>query len=113
MACNINEQIMPYVEKLKKSEFGVKYGACLNIIETNLNDITSSFSHQLTSRFLKLTPTEVRIAGLIRCGHKTKEIAEILSLSYTTVQFHRGNIRKKLGIRSQKTNLLTYLLSRP
>jgi PAS domain S-box-containing protein len=111
MVSNVNEQIMPYLEKLKRSELAVKYDACLNIIESNLNDITSSFSHKLTSRYLKLTPTEIRIASLIKHGNDTKEIAEILSLSYTTIQFHRRNIRNKLGIRNQKTNLRTHLLS--
>ena len=38
------------------------------------------------------------------------EIAEILNLSQSAVNFHRQNLRTKLGLRGQETSLRTYLL---
>lgn len=47
-----------------------------------------------------LTAREVEIVRLIAQGSKTREVAETLHLSPHTVNTHRKNIFKKLGIRS-------------
>ncbi|WP_292593520.1 helix-turn-helix transcriptional regulator, partial [Mesotoga sp. UBA5825] len=58
-----------------------------------------------------LTSREIQIAEFIREGKTSKEIAEILSVTKKTVDFHRANIRKKLPIKDNKVNLRSYLLS--
>jgi DNA-binding NarL/FixJ family response regulator len=45
-----------------------------------------------------LTPTERRILKLIANGRSSKEIGEDLSIHYRTVENHRTNICKKLGV---------------
>jgi len=45
-----------------------------------------------------LTDRENEIVDLIVKGHSSKEIADILGISKWTVDSHRTNIRKKLGV---------------
>jgi DNA-binding CsgD family transcriptional regulator/putative methionine-R-sulfoxide reductase with GAF domain len=110
---NIKELVLPYLEKLKKSNLDLKHTIYLNILETNLNSIVSPFAHKLSSKLLSLTPTEIQVANLLKYGSSTKEVADVLNLSSQTIEFHRKNIRKKLGIQNKKTNLRTYLTSLP
>ena len=37
---------------------------------------------------------------LIAAGYRTREIAEQLSLSHKTIEKHRSNLMRKLGLRS-------------
>ena len=108
---NVNELVVPYLERLKSNELDAKGRACVSILESNLNDIVSSFTRKLSSKYLGLTPTEIQIANLVKQGRTTKEIAEILNSSDRTVEFHRKNIRKKIGIVNRKVNLRSHLLT--
>jgi PAS domain S-box-containing protein len=108
---NMNELIKPYLEKLKKGKLTDKQKAYINILESNIDDIISPFVQRLSSKFLKLTPTEIQVTNLIKQGRTSKEIADIMNLAQSTVNFHRDNIRIKTGIKNKKTNLRTYLLS--
>ena len=111
MISNLRELIFPYLAKLNSGNFPEKEKALLNIIEVNLRDMMSPFARSLTSKYLGLTPGEIQVANLIKQGKTTKDIAEISNLSPRTIEFHRDNIRTKLGIKNKKVNLRTYLLS--
>ena len=76
-----------------------------------LNDLVSPFGHGFSSKLIKLSHTELQVSNLIKQGNTTKEIAEIMNLATSTIDFHRNNIRKKFGIKNKKTNLRTYLSS--
>jgi len=106
---NVKELVIPHLEKLKKSGLDEKQKTHVNILESNLNEITSSFSHNLSSKYINFTPTEIQIANLLRQGKTSKQIAELINSSPKTVSFHRENIRRKLGLRNKKTNLKSYL----
>ena len=108
---NVKNLVMPYVEKLVKTRLGSDQVLLLEIIESNLREIASPFQRRLSHPLIKLTPMETRVADLIRSGRTTKETAEILRTSARSVRFHRENIRGKLGLKSNKVNLRSYLSS--
>ncbi len=63
-------------------------------------------------KFSNFTPQEIEIASHIRIGKTTKDIAELMNLSPGTINTHRNNIRKKLGlIPSCLLRLLTFVVS--
>ncbi|MGD9077905.1 MAG: PAS domain S-box protein [Desulfobacterales bacterium] len=111
MVSNVRELIFPYLVKLNNGKLPDKEKAFVNIIESNLREIMSPFAHSLTSVYPGLTPTEIQVANLIKQGKTTKDIAELSNLSPRTIEFHRDNIRTKLGIKNKKINLRTHLLS--
>jgi len=108
---NVRELIVPHLEKLMKSGLDERQKAYAGILQSNLNDIISPFSHRLSTRYLNFTPAEMQVANLVKHGKTTKEIAELLNLSGKTIEVHRKNIRRKIGIRNEKANLRTHLLS--
>jgi PAS domain S-box-containing protein len=108
---NTQQLIEPYLEKLKKGRLTDTQKNLLDILESNLNDIVSPFARSFSNSFMKLTPTEIQVANLIRQGKTTKDIANLMNLSIKTIAFHRENIRTKIGIKNKKINLRTYLLS--
>ena len=110
---NVKDQVIPYVEKLKRSQPNPEQKACIETLETHLNDIISPFLTSISSRYIDLTPKEIQVASLIKDGKTTKEISLLLNISPGSVDLHRYHIRKKLGINKQGTNLRSYLLSLP
>jgi PAS domain S-box-containing protein len=108
---NVKELIEPYFEKIKKTKLDNQQRVLLSIMESNINEIVSPFTRKMSLKYLNLTPTEIRIANLIRHGSSTKKIAEIMNVSPKTVETHRKNIRRKIGLDRKRANLRSHLLS--
>ena len=108
---NINELISPYVAKLKNKNLKASEKALIDLIDSNLKDIVSPLLQRLVNAKIILTPQEIQVAALVKEGKSSKEIADILNVSETTVSFHRKNLRKKLGLDNTRKNLRAYLLS--
>ncbi len=108
---NMKGLILPFINRLKNSSLDNEQMSFLNTIESNLNNLVSPFSRILSSKYSILTPREIQIASLIREGKSSKEIAELIASNKNAVEFHRTNLRKKLGLRKKKKNLRSYLMS--
>jgi two-component system, NarL family, response regulator NreC len=57
-----------------------------------------------------LTTREQEVVTLIAEGYRTREMAQLLSLSHKTVERHRTNVMRKLGVRSA-TGVVAYALT--
>ena len=102
---SVQRLVLPYVARLRKTRLAPEQVAFLDVIEADLRAIISPFVRKAMARGLNLTPREIEIANLIRQGRKTKQIAELLNLSPRSIDFHRANLRKKIGVRTTRANL--------
>jgi len=57
-----------------------------------------------------LTAREQEVVTLIAEGYRTREMAQLLSVSHKTVERHRTNLMRKLGVRSA-TGVVAYALT--
>ncbi|HEX7620201.1 MAG TPA: LuxR C-terminal-related transcriptional regulator [Anaerolineales bacterium] len=109
---NIEKVIKPSLDYLKTRSDANE----VNLVETLIEEIVYPITNKWSSILDKLTTREMQIASLIKEGKSSGEIAKILVVSKKTIDFHRANIRKKLGLKSdsgERTNLMTYLVSHP
>ena len=108
---NIKAQVLPYLEKLKKTPLQEVQKGFIQMTETHLGEIASPFVQKLTSNYLNLTKREIQIATLVKEGKTSKEIAELLNAKRRVIEFHRENIRAKLGLKNKKESLAVLLRS--
>ena len=108
---NVKELTEPLFDKMRGTGLDDHQKMILSIVESNLNEITSPLTRKLSLKYLKLTPTEIKIANLIRHGTTTKKIAKLMNNSPRTIDTHRKNIRRKMGLEKKRANLRSYLLS--
>ena len=108
---NVKDLVLPYVEKLKNPRLKAKDRTLVDIIDTHLQDIISPLLQRFANAKILLTPQEMQVAALVKDGKTSKEIADVLNVSETTVNFHRKNLRVKFGLRNKRTNLRSYLMS--
>jgi ligand-binding sensor domain-containing protein len=69
-----------------------------NEFNANFNRIHEGFADSLKSRFSELTNNDLRLCALYRIGIQTKDIAEAMGISQTSVKMARYRLRKKLGL---------------
>jgi PAS domain S-box-containing protein len=108
---NIKELVLPYVTKLKNTGLNHRQEIFADIIQSNIEEIISPFAQKLSHKYLNFTPTELKVAYLVKQGLRTKEIAKLLGSSPETITRHRKSMRKKLKLTDKKSNLRTHLLS--
>ena len=107
---NVEKILMPILQALalQLPPAKIKY---VDMLRTNLEEITSPFISQLSLIYHSMTPTEIAICNMIRNGMRTKEIASMRCVSQATINRHREKIRRKLKITNSDVNLATFLQS--
>jgi PAS domain S-box-containing protein len=105
----VEKLVLPHLHDLKATHLDDDQRVHIEVIEGNLKNITSAFARHLATWKTKLTPSEIKVADLIRQGKNSKEVASLLCISSHAVAFHRANLRAKLGLRSTGGNLASHL----
>jgi len=105
---NIDDLIMPCVERLKGTALTKQAQAHVQHLQENLRALTSPFLSRIKENG-HLTARELQIADYIKKGKSSKQIGALMRLSSGTVDFHRNRIRKKWSLRGKKVSLQVYL----
>ena len=97
---NVETMILPMLGRLAKPLATTPQAVYLDAAMQGLREVVSPLAQMspAADAGAQLTPREREIAGLIRVGRSTSEIAEALYISPSTVSFHRKNLRRKLGL---------------
>ncbi|MEH6457756.1 MAG: LuxR C-terminal-related transcriptional regulator [Cocleimonas sp.] len=103
----IRQTVKPWLDKLEHTELQKDQQLYIARIRDHLSD-----SAELPHKFwYLLTGMEQQVAKAISHGLSSKLIAKQMFVEKSTIDFHRQNIRQKLGLTSSKTNLKSFLLS--
>lgn len=108
---NLMHLVEPYLAKLSRSGLTEKQQKLAKLISINLENVLSPVVRCAVAQNIKFSPVETQVVTFIRQGNSSKEIADIMCISPRTVDVHRRNIRKKIGLVNKKITLQTLLSS--
>jgi len=103
---NVELVLSPILDRLKEKQGDIEY---IDLLQHHLKGLTSAFGSKIMDKTLNLTPREIEICNMIKGGMTSKDISKLLNISSQTVERHRKNIRRKLGIANRRVNLTGYL----
>ena len=105
------DMVLPLLKKAQTKATGPAKDY-METAQANLLDVFSEHPHDLALINAKLAPRELQIVHYIRQNKTSKQMADLLGLTVSTVESYRENIRKKLRIKNQKINLKKFITSR-
>jgi PAS domain S-box-containing protein len=105
---NVDKVIMPMIHSLQQ-QASPQQQRSLELLGEALSEIAAPHVDKLSQQFSQLTASELRICDMVRRGLSSKEIANILDISVSTVSRHRENIRRKLDLAHRGVNLAAFL----
>ncbi|MDP4199366.1 MAG: tetratricopeptide repeat protein [Bacteroidota bacterium] len=115
--CDLKLEIEPAMKSsrraksiLEKIDDHIRTDRDWETFEHQFNQIHRDFLGRLSAAYPSLTPTELKIAALIKLDLPTKAIANLFCLSVRTVENHRQSIRHKLRLEGVN-NLVSFLTS--
>lgn len=112
LAHKINTLLLPSMDKLQREPVKEIRDGHIQEICGHLLGLANNTADEFDLRFLRLSRTENQICRQIQAGLSSKDIAHQMNIAYATIQTHRKNIRRKLGLRGRDINMFTFLNKR-
>ncbi|EPR43478.1 transcriptional regulator, LuxR family [Desulfovibrio sp. X2] len=109
LGSQVRKRMLPALERIARTDEPEVREGYRSVIEEQLAGLIEGGPQTLDADLLRLSPREMEVCRLVQLGRSGKEIAELLQVSFETVQTHRKNIRKKLGLRGRESSLFAYL----
>ncbi len=109
----ITGDLVPVLHKIRSAPTAEVRNGYIDFLGELLASLTRGAGPQMDFALHRLSKTEMRICNFILAGFSSKEICTTMNLAFDTVQTHRKNIRRKLGLSgSAGVSLHGYLNSR-
>jgi PAS domain S-box-containing protein len=108
----VREGVLPTIERIVQEDSHLVRQAYRSALEEKIADMVET-SSEAESLFALLTPREMDICRLIQQSWQGRAIAEQLGISFETLQTHRKNIRRKLGLKGGPISLSAFLQQHP
>ncbi|WP_168205889.1 PAS domain S-box protein [Geobacter sp. FeAm09] len=109
----IANDILPMLRRIKAASTDDVHNGYIDFVGELLVSLTKGSEEELDSGLLRLSKTEMKICKFIQAGFGSKEICTMMNLAFDTIQTHRKNIRRKLGLAgSGDISLYGYLMNR-
>lgn len=113
LSLNIQNLVKPVINEIKSNmDANTTYKHMMAFLDSLIEKIAEPYMSNVPNGLNSFTTREIEVLQLIRQGKSSKEIATMLFVTPKTVAFHRGNIRRKLGL-GKSDNLRAYLLKNP
>jgi DNA-binding CsgD family transcriptional regulator len=77
--------------------------------ELRFKQVHSGFYEKLLSKYPELSSNELKLCALLRLNLTTKEICELTGQRPASLDVARSRLRKKLGLTSSQTSLVSFL----
>lgn len=109
LAADMEKLLLPALGRIRKEPDAAARSHYVDLFTDQMLQLVNQAGPRKDARLLRLTPTETRICQFIQAGKSSKEMASALNISLGTVNTHRKNIRKKLGLMGRDQNLFNFL----
>lgn len=104
----VKEYLLPTIDRIAEAPSQTLRKSYSGILKSHIEDFSDN-TGELPDELLSLSSRQLEICKLVYVGMKGKEIAELLGISFETLQSHRKNIRKKLKLCGTNISLQAYL----
>jgi PAS domain S-box-containing protein len=105
---NVEKTVLPLLDTLKP-RVGTSLQTVIDQIRSAIAELVAPFHNALSTKYPQLSPAQMRICQHIRRGLSCKQIAQLEGISVGTVNRHREQIRRKLGLTGKQANLFVFL----
>ena len=108
LSVKVNNLVIPALDRIENEEDSAIRKGYITVAKDQLVHLAPGSSAS-DPMLLKLTHMETRVCQFIQAGYPSKEISGSLNISLETVQTHRKNIRRKLGLHGKRVSLYAHL----
>jgi DNA-binding NarL/FixJ family response regulator len=95
-----NEELLTAIRDIVRGEIYVSRKIAMRAFQKSLDTPRQYHPHWNLAAVENLSDREMHVFQLLGSGLSTKKIAEALNLSVKTIESHRENVKRKLGLRS-------------
>jgi DNA-binding CsgD family transcriptional regulator/PAS domain-containing protein len=108
VSAKVDNLVLPALDRIESEDDEAIRKGYITVARDQLARLAPG-SRSVDPLLLRLTHMETKVSQFIQAGHTSKDIAHSLNLSVETVQTHRKNIRRKLGLHGKSVSLYAYL----